>query len=99
MTQRFKLPPGGDVPPDVAARRLGLTLQAFKISLPILTGRGFPSPDETTGNFDLDAIDAWRRSRHPQLFPPDRQSPLIASHTARDANDVVATRLARARGG
>ena len=96
MTRRFHLPPGGDVPPDVAARRLGLTLAAFTEALPVLVGRGFPAADPTTGNFDLDAIDRWRRARHPQLFPSDK---LILAPAARDASDVVQQRLARLSGG
>jgi hypothetical protein len=55
MTLRFKLPPGGDVPPITAARRMGLSLDAFRDALPELVARGFPQADETTGNFDLDA--------------------------------------------
>lgn len=98
MTRRFKLPPGGDVPPDLAARRLAMTLEAFEKALPLLIGRGFPPPDATTGNFDLDAIDIWRRTRHPGLFPQDKRSG-IAGPTARDANDVLSSRLARSRGG
>src|SRR5216683_721527 len=69
MTLRFKLPPGGDVPPITAARRMGLSLDAFRDALPELVARGFPQADETTGNFDLDAIDVWRRTRNPHLFP------------------------------
>src|SRR5258707_1068639 len=53
MTLRFKLPPGGDVPPITAARRMGLSLDAFRDALPELVARGFPQADETTGNFDL----------------------------------------------
>lgn len=72
MTMRFHLPPGGDVPPIVAARRLGLSLEAFEAALrqPVdgLIARGFPPADPTTGNYDLDAIDAWRRARYPHLF-------------------------------
>ena len=93
MSMRFKLPPGGDVPPIVAARRLGLSLDAFKDALPALIGRGFPPADDVTGNFDLDAIDAWRRRRYPQLYP---QAP---STGARHAKDVVMQRLAGIRGG
>lgn len=89
---RFKLPPGGDVPPAVAARRLGLGLDEFRAALPTLLGRGFPPADATTGNFDLDAIDAWRRARYPQVFR------LTALPAARDAKDVVAERVARMRG-
>ena len=33
MSLRFKLPPGGDVPPVTAGRRLGLSLDAFNEAL------------------------------------------------------------------
>jgi hypothetical protein len=69
MTPRFKLPPGGDVPPITAARRMGLSLEAFRDALPELVARGFPQADETTGNFDLDAIDVWRRTAIRIFFP------------------------------
>jgi len=93
--QRFKLPPGGDVPPVTAARRLAMTLEAFTKELPSLIARGFPAPDPTTGNFDLDAIDKWRRTRNPHLYP-DR---VTVAPTARDAKDVVKERIAGLRGG
>jgi hypothetical protein len=96
MTLRFKLPPGGDVPPETAARRMGMTLAAFKLKLDELRQRGFPPADPTTGNYDLDAIDAWRRARNPQLFG---QPSLTRHQTARNASDVVASRLARSGGG
>jgi hypothetical protein len=99
MTLRFKLPPR-DVPPVTAARHMGMTLEAFRAALPLLLGRGFPPPDETTGNFDVVAIDTWCNTRNPQLFPPrengGRLTPLAA---ARDAKDVVSERIARLRGG
>lgn len=86
----------GDVPPIVAAHHMGCaSLAEFEARLPALLGRGFPAPDPTTGNFDLDAIKAWRRTRHPQLFPSDR---LLLGPTARDAGDVLRERL-RGRGG
>lgn len=86
----------GDVPPVVAAHHMGCaSLQAFQAQLPALLARGFPAPDSSTGNFDLDAIKAWRRSRHPQLFPSDR---LPLGPPARDAASVVRERL-RGRGG
>jgi integrase len=62
---RLNLPPGGNVPPVTAARRMGLSPDAFQEALPNLLARGFPSADPTTGKFDLDAIDAWRGRRHP----------------------------------
>ena len=87
MAPRFKLPPGGDVPPVTAARRMGLSLDAFREAPPELVSRGFPQADETTGNFDLDAIDAWRRGRHPHHFS-DRlglcEDPLRTSVTTTD---------------
>lgn len=95
MTMRFKLPPGGDCPPVAAARRLWLSLEEFKAQLPDLMKRGFPPADPSTGNYDLDAIDAWRRARYPQLYG-DR---LTLAPTARNAQDVVAERVARIRGG
>lgn len=61
----------GDVPLACAAKRLGLSETAFKCALPELLQRGFPEADRTTGNFDLQAIDEWRRQRHPRLFPVD----------------------------
>lgn len=95
MSMRFKIGPG-DVPPVVAARRLGLTLEAFAGKIEELRQRGFPLPDATTGNYDLDAIDAWRRARNPQLFG---QPSLTRPPEPRDARAVVTQRLARMRGG
>jgi hypothetical protein len=54
----------GDVPPEKAARRMGLRLAEFEQKLPELLARGFPPPDPTTGMFDLDAINQWRAARH-----------------------------------
>lgn len=93
MSMRFHLPPGGDVPPAVAARRLGLSLAEFQLALPKLQERKppFPAADPDTGNFDLEAIDAWRRARFPQLF-------LTSPSGALDAASVVGERVARIRG-
>jgi len=77
----------------VAARRLGLSLEAFREALPSLAMRGFPQADPTTGNYDLDAIDAWRRSRNPQLFG------LTPAPAAHDARAVVRQRLREVSGG
>lgn len=87
---RFRVDPR-DVPAASAARRLGVALPAFEESLPDLIARGFPSPDPTTGNFDLKAIDAWM----------DRRSGLgpLASPVARDAAAVVGDRIAEMRRG
>ena len=91
MGLRFHIDPR-DVPAEAAARRLGLTEAGFRNALPQLEARGFPKQDATTGNFDIDAIDEWRRRRHPDLF-------LIATEGASDARAVVKDRLARMRDG
>ena len=83
---RYRVDPG-DVPASKAARRLHLTEAEFTELLPDLIERGFPRPDQTTGMFDLDAIDAWRQGRYPHLF-------LTNPAQAKDARAVVASRLA-----
>ena len=89
MSMRYKLPPGGDCPPSAAARRIWLSEQEFTAKLPELIARGFPRADPTTGNYDIDAIDAWRKGRYPHLF----RDQLTPPTTARNANDVVFKRL------
>ncbi|WP_152527605.1 MULTISPECIES: hypothetical protein [unclassified Afipia] len=64
---RFRVDPG-DIPAEKAARRLHISLVRFNELLPNLLKRGFPAADPDTGNFDLDAIDQWRRLRNPHLF-------------------------------
>ncbi len=83
----------GDVPPIVAAHHMGFaSLAEFERKLPALIARGFPPPDPTTGNFDLDAVKAWRRARHPQIFPDGR---LPGPGSALDAGSIdVGERLA-----
>lgn len=84
MTIRFQVDPR-DVPPDKAARRLGLTLERFLALLPRLLSRGFPPSDPDTGNYDLDAIDRWRAARH------DRGLPAQPAHG--HSSGLVASRL------
>lgn len=62
----------GDVSARHAAQRLGLSEAAFRLALPDLLARGFPPPDETTRNYDLQAIDEWRKQRHARLFRPEQ---------------------------
>jgi hypothetical protein len=81
---RFTVNPG-DVPAVKIARRLHLTLAEFQAKLPELLARGFPPPDPTTGMFDLEATDEWRRRRHPRLF-------LTQPERARDARAVLPSR-------
>jgi hypothetical protein len=83
---RFPVDPG-DVPPEKAARRLHLTLAEFQEKLPALLQRGFPPPDVTTGMFDLQAIDAWRRGRFPYLFR------LTETADARNSREVARARI------
>ena len=89
---RFRIEPR-DVPPEVAARRLGKTFAEFNAALPDLVVRGFPQADPTTGNFDLAAIDRWCDARHPHLFCGG------TAMQARDAKDVVEDRLAKLKAG
>src|SRR5260370_20408990 len=75
---------------------MGLSLDAFRDAVPELVARGFPQADETTGNFDLDAIDVWRRTRNPHLFPDSldlSENPLMSSVTAPDANEVIRQKI------
>jgi hypothetical protein len=92
MAARFHIQPG-DVPAPAAARRMGMTVEAFNVALPNLIARGFPKADPDTGNFDIDAMDAWRRARHPHLFTGR------AEFGARDASTVAQDRIATMRGG
>ena len=91
MAPRFQIAPG-DVPEELAARRMGMSPQAFKAALPNLFARGFPKPDPDTGNYDLDAIDEWRHCRHPHLYQGRVEL------RPRDASLVVQERLAALRG-
>ncbi|MEH2508647.1 hypothetical protein V1291_000001 [Nitrobacteraceae bacterium AZCC 1564] len=80
----------GDGAPAEAARRLGLSLAQFETCKHGLFDRGFPKPDITTGNYDLDAIDQWRKLRHKHLFGP---APTLTPPTkARDAREKFGAR-------
>lgn len=94
MPARFRIEPG-DISPDAAARRMGLTRAEFDAVLPRLLSRGFPLADRDTGMFDLDAIDAWRRRRHPGLFPT--AGALTSAPADRDVQGLVKARIAEAR--
>ncbi|MBZ9719137.1 hypothetical protein LB519_14910 [Mesorhizobium sp. AD1-1] len=89
MTIRFQVEPR-DVPPEKAARRLGLSEERFVELLPRLLSRGFPASDPDTGNYDLDAVDAWRAARHRRLLPGSS----IPAHTP----GLVASRLEKMGG-
>jgi hypothetical protein len=87
---RFRVEPR-DVPPAIAARRLGLEPAQFEAALPALLARSFPSPDPTTGNFDIEAINRWCDARHAHLFGA------AAVIGPRDASTVVKDRIAALR--
>ncbi|MBK5958567.1 hypothetical protein CCR97_10150 [Rhodoplanes elegans] len=89
---RFRVDPR-DVPPEVAARRLGVTAERFAAMLPSLIARGFPRPDPDTGNLDLTAIDRWCDARHPHLFGAG------VAIQARDSSTVAQDRIAAMRRG
>ena len=67
---RFAIEPA-DIPPEKVARRLHLTPAAFDTLKARLFARGFPLPDPDTGNYDLEAVDRWRKLRpgNRHLFP------------------------------
>lgn len=88
---RFRVEPR-DVPPEMAARRLGLGKQDFDQKLGNLIARGFPKPDPDTGHYDSLAIDRWCDSRHPQLFG-------LAPMTGRDASACVQDRITAMKAG
>lgn len=89
---RFRVQPR-DVPPRIAARRLGMSLNQFKAALPSLIARGFPKADPDSGNIDLNAIDRWCDARHPHLFGS------VSVFEAQDASVVAAERIAAIRRG
>jgi hypothetical protein len=88
-----RIPDRGDVAPSVVARRLGLSLEEFERVRPHLERRKFPRADPTTGRYCMEAVDRWRLSRYPELFPE-----LTAAPAARRADAVFDDRLARING-
>jgi len=94
MSRPRTLPERGDVSASVVARLLDLAPPDFDRLLPELQSRGFPEPDQTTGRFCIEAVDRWRRLRHPTLFPE-----LTAAPSAINAEAVFAARLANMRKG
>jgi hypothetical protein len=78
-----------DVPAEVAAKRLGLTLVQFEEALPALLDRGFPRADCTTKLFDSTAIERWMDDRHC----------LAGGRPLRDADDGYAEKARRIMNG
>src|SRR5262245_795878 len=89
---RFRVQPR-DVPPVKAARKLHLTLAEFNRLREGLHARGFPQPDETTGNYDLRAIERWMDARS------NLAEPLTAEPKPRDPAQGFADRVARLANG
>jgi len=77
----------GDVSLRIMVRVLAISVDDFERMRPELEARGFPKPDSTTGNYDLDAVHAWRKFRNPHLFG------LTAVPAARDSSIDFDNRL------
>jgi hypothetical protein len=90
---RFRLPPGGDIRPSIAAKRMGLTVGELEEALSRLIALGFPAPDPVTGNFPLEKIEAYREARYPQST--DR--PVARGES--NVKTLIAERVARLRRG
>jgi len=88
MSRPARIPDRGDVPPNVVAQRLGMSLPDFEACRTELERRGFPERDPTTGRYCIEAVDRWRLRRFPRLFPE-----LTAIPIAVDARTVVEDRL------
>jgi hypothetical protein len=93
MSRPPRIPERGDVAPFIVANLLGLALDDFTRLLFELQQRGFPEADQTAGRFCIEAVDRWRRLRHPRLFPE-----LTAAPTAVHADAAFRERLAQIRG-
>lgn len=90
MARPSRIPDRGDVPKALVAQRLGLAVADFDLRRPELEGRGFPTPDPTTGNYCIEAVDRWRLRRHAKLFPE-----LALPPAAVDAGAVFSDRMGR----
>ena len=94
MSRPPHIPEVGDVPISKVAARMGYaTVREFEAALPGLRVRNFPAPDPTTGHYCIEAVDRWRRSRHPDIFPE-----LTGTGAVSDAG-LMRRRLAERRGG
>jgi hypothetical protein len=80
-TIRFRVDPAY-APADKIARRLCLTEAQFETCKIRLFARGFPQPDETTGMYDLEAVDRWRMRQRPDLYPELTPAPVGAEVAA-----------------
>lgn len=76
------------VPPQVAARRLGLTYAQFQEAIGMMRESGFPLPDPVTGHYDLEAIDRYIERRNPELFGTPEEDGVVTD------NNVFLQRIA-----
>jgi hypothetical protein len=88
MKRSSKYWPLGDGSEIVAAKMLDLPVDEFRKALPRLLSRGFPAADPTTGKYDLDAVNEWRKIRHPRLFDP-----VQSTGSRYDANEIAKARI------
>ena len=84
---RYRVDPR-DITSEKAARRLGLTTKQFELLSANLFERGFPKPDQTTGMYDLYAIEQWMNVRsglgaHSQPATPLQNAQDVFSQRAR----------------
>jgi hypothetical protein len=89
---RHKIEPR-DLPAEKVARLLHITEQTFVSCLPKLYDRGFPKPDETTGNWDGNAVRRWMDLRSSLTS----NGLALAAMPLRNAGEVADERL-RKRG-
>jgi hypothetical protein len=80
-----------DLTPSEVAAALGYdSARAFSERMGDYLKRGFPAADPMTGRFDPEAVERWRRSRAPHLFPE-----LTSAPAARNAEALAAERRQR----
>lgn len=75
---------------EVAAALGYDSARAFNERMADYIKRGFPAADPMTGRFDPEAVERWRRSRAPHLFPE-----LTIAPAARNAETLAAERRQR----
>jgi DNA-binding transcriptional regulator of glucitol operon len=85
-----------DLTPAQIAAALGWDgAKAFQERFGDYLKRGFPAPDPMTGRFDPEAVEKWRRSRSPHLFPelttapPARNAEALANERRRRKWDMA----------
>ena len=93
---RFAVDPR-DIPPHKVARLLHISAADFVVRLDEFYARGFPRPDETTGNYDLVAVHAWM-DRRSDLTLKSALTPQKQPRNSQDGFRDRARRLANGQG-